>query len=499
MTAPGITKIAINAMGGHGGGVLADWIVETAEAAGYFAQITSVPGFAQRSGATIYYVEICPKTDGMAPPVFALMAVPGDVDIVIASELAEGGRAVLRGLVTPDRTTLITSSHREYTTEEKLTRFDARRNSAAIFENCAKAAKQFIAFDMREAANQSGCLVSAVLLGALAGSGALPFTRESFEATIRHGGVAVDSNLKGFTVGYEQAAKKAQQLPAAPRPRTKAAAELPVVAKERIAAQFPSAVTPVLELGAARLIEYQNTAYALQYLDRLVPVVRVDDPTRNYELTTEVARLLALRMAHEDIIRVADIKTRRRRFEDVARENRLQSIRVWDVREYLAPRPAEIFDLLPAALGRRLAASPWAERILGRFLSGGFTIRTSRLPGFLMLYTIGRLKWLRPYSLAQAEESALIDEWLKLVVESASSYDFALEVAKLLSLVRGYGSTLERGRSNYRAILPAILTLRGRADGAARLASLREAALADEDGKTLEAALATLRPITEAA
>jgi indolepyruvate ferredoxin oxidoreductase beta subunit len=141
MTAPGITKIAINAMGGHGGGVLADWIVETAEAAGYFAQITSVPGFAQRSGATIYYVEICPKTDGMAPPVFALMAVPGDVDIVIASELAEGGRAVLRGLVTPDRTTLITSSHREYTTEEKLTRFDARRNSAAIFENCAKAAK----------------------------------------------------------------------------------------------------------------------------------------------------------------------------------------------------------------------------------------------------------------------------------------------------------------------------------------------------------------------
>lgn len=500
MTVPGITKIAINAMGGHGGGVLADWIVETAEAAGYFAQVTSVPGFAQRSGATIYYVEICPKIDDMAPPVFALMAVPGDVDIVIASELAEGGRAVLRGLVTSDRTTLITSSHREYTTEEKLSRFDARRNSAAIFDSCLQAAKQFIAFDMREAANQSGCLVSAVLLGALAGSGALPFPRDAFKATIRQGGIAVDANLKGFALGYARAANKTQQLPTGPAVRSSDDAHnLPAALKERIAAQFPTSVAPILELGAARLVEYQSAAYAHRYLDRLGPVVKIDDAERNYALTAEVARLLALRMAFEDVIRVADIKTRRRRFEEVIRENRLESAAAWDVTEYFAPRPEEVFGLLPAPIGRRLAASPRAERFFGRFLSGGFKIRTSRLPGFIMLYAIGRLKWLRPYSLAHAEEAAFIDEWLRLIVESASSYDFALEVAKLISLVRGYGSTLERGRGNYQAILPVLHMLRDRADAATLLSALREAALADEDGKALQSALAAMTPLIQAA
>ena len=79
-------NIAILAMGGEGGGVLADWIVDMAEHAGYHAQSTSVPGVAQRTGATIYYVEIFPEIGG-APPVLALMPFPGEVDVVIASEL----------------------------------------------------------------------------------------------------------------------------------------------------------------------------------------------------------------------------------------------------------------------------------------------------------------------------------------------------------------------------------------------------------------------------
>ena len=47
------------------------------------------------------------------------MPLPGDVDIVLASELMEAGRAVQRGLVTPDRTTLIASTHRVYSIAEK--------------------------------------------------------------------------------------------------------------------------------------------------------------------------------------------------------------------------------------------------------------------------------------------------------------------------------------------------------------------------------------------
>src|SRR5918912_810743 len=120
MTQP--IKIAILAMGGEGGGVLADWIVDLGEHNGYIAQTTSVPGVAQRTGATIYYVEMFPKAEAErdgGTPVLALMPLPGDVDVVLASELMEAGRAVQRGLVTPDRTTLIASSHRVFAISEK--------------------------------------------------------------------------------------------------------------------------------------------------------------------------------------------------------------------------------------------------------------------------------------------------------------------------------------------------------------------------------------------
>src|SRR5689334_24125198 len=84
-------NIAILAMGGEGGGVLADWIVDMAEREGYAAQSTSVPGVAQRTGTTVYYVEFHPEPRAFGisdkSPVLALMPVAGDVDIVISSEL----------------------------------------------------------------------------------------------------------------------------------------------------------------------------------------------------------------------------------------------------------------------------------------------------------------------------------------------------------------------------------------------------------------------------
>ena len=61
--------LAILAMGGEGGGVLADWIVAVAEDANYYAQATSVAGVAQRTGATVYYVEIFPRSPDGPPSV----------------------------------------------------------------------------------------------------------------------------------------------------------------------------------------------------------------------------------------------------------------------------------------------------------------------------------------------------------------------------------------------------------------------------------------------
>jgi indolepyruvate ferredoxin oxidoreductase beta subunit len=116
-------SILIAALGGEGGGVMADWLMEAATRSGLPAQATSIPGVAQRTGATTYYLEIFPakKSDlGGRDPVLSLTPSPGNVDIMVASELVEAGRAMANGFVSPDRTTLIASTHRIYATVEKM-------------------------------------------------------------------------------------------------------------------------------------------------------------------------------------------------------------------------------------------------------------------------------------------------------------------------------------------------------------------------------------------
>ena len=104
-------RLLIAALGGEGGGVLASWITDAAVNEGLAAQRTSIPGVAQRTGATTYYIELIAGTEGRRP-VMALNPTPGEVDLVVASELMEAARVVQGGFVTPQRTCVIASTHR---------------------------------------------------------------------------------------------------------------------------------------------------------------------------------------------------------------------------------------------------------------------------------------------------------------------------------------------------------------------------------------------------
>ena len=79
--------ILIAALGGEGGGVLADWLVQCARLQGLPVQATSVPGVAQRTGATSYYIEMLREpVSGPETPVFGLTPVAGRVDVLVASD-----------------------------------------------------------------------------------------------------------------------------------------------------------------------------------------------------------------------------------------------------------------------------------------------------------------------------------------------------------------------------------------------------------------------------
>ncbi|KAG8148559.1 indolepyruvate oxidoreductase subunit beta family protein [Burkholderia catarinensis] len=482
-------KMAILAMGGEGGGVLADWIVDLGESNGYVAQTTSVPGVAQRTGATIYYVEMFPGVDAAASraPVLALMPMPGDVDIVLASELMEAGRAVQRGIVTADRTTLVASSHRVYSIGEKAAMGDGRVDSDTLVRQSRRAAKRFVHFNMADVAERTGSVISAVLFGALCAADVLPFSRAQFEATIERGGVGVKPSIKAFDAGFERARQDdAAPPPAASRSAAeRAAPRHPAVAAlvER-ARRYPGDASMLAIEGVRRLIDYQDVAYAGLYLDRL-DALRATSGGSDARLLAETARHLALWMSYEDTIRVADLKTRASRFERVRGEVRAKADQILQINEFMHPRVEEIAETLPAALGRWLLRPHAMHRFVGRFAREGRVVGTSSLGGFLTLYLLARWRCWRRITLRFVLENQRIETWLERVrALAATDPALALETSQCQRLVKGYGDTHARGLRNYETLM-AVVDRHGTSMKPATLRELRDAALADEHGNAL--------------
>jgi indolepyruvate ferredoxin oxidoreductase, beta subunit len=497
--------LTIAALGGQGGGVVTDWLVITARRAGYFVQATSVPGVAQRTGATIYYLEFFPRSD--APdgrePIMALMPNPGDVDIVVASEWMEAGRAINRGLVTQDRTTLIASTHRDYTIGEKIALGDGRASSRELFEIAAAASKKLIGFDMVKVADAAGGRISAVILGSIAGAGVLPWGIEEYHHAIKESGVGVEASLAAFEAGrLATIAAAAKPLTAAGWPDSHGTIDssdytLQAVSaqlRQRIESRFPAALRELLGMVAARLSDYQDDAYAGLFLDRIERVAAIDTFASNdAKLTAATARSLGLWMSFEDVMRVAQLKTRRGRAERIRREVKAQPQDLVEVREFVKPRAEEICGTLPAGLGRRLMASGRARRMLARFTAGR-RISTTSISGFALLRGIAALRRFRRGSLRYQIENQRIEAWLIEIAEIAPrNHDLAVELAECQTLVKGYGDTHERGWSSFSQLSSLAPSLVSDPKGAARLRALREAALADDSGVQLERAIAALR------
>lgn len=496
-------KIAILAMGGQGGGVLADWLVDMAEHANWWAQTTSVPGVAQRTGATIYYVELLPEADVKAagrPPALALMPTPGDVDLVVASELMEGGRAIQRQLVSPDRTTLITSSHRSYAVGEKSAPGNGISDPNKVIEAGRECAKRFMCFDLQALADKAGSVISASLFGAIAGSGALPFTREEFEETIRRGGLGVENSLKAFANGFDAASNAPAQAElldlSRPMPEVPTSANHSGISKllDSIRQDFPEAAQPMLVAGLRRTIDFQDIAYGRQYLKTLKELNQLDaqhgGAAKQWALTIAAARYVAVAMAYDDVIRVADLKTRGERFERVQKEIGVKQGQLIYTTEYMHPQLDEICGTMPAPLGRWVLNSSGMRRVIEPFCRKGRFLKTGTLSGFLLLYGLSGMRRFRRSTLRHKVERQSLDSWLDLIRQSVvSDYDLAVEVVECRRLVKGYSDTHVRGSSKYLKLLDAAQQLSGQSGAAQKLQQLRDAALADAEGTKLDSML----------
>jgi indolepyruvate ferredoxin oxidoreductase, beta subunit len=584
-------SVAILALGGEGGGVLADWIVATAEAAGFEAQTTSVAGVAQRTGATVYYLEMLPPigevdTDERPrvrdTPVMSIFPTPGEVDVVIASELMESGRAVQRGFSTADRTTLITSTSRVYSIDEKIALSDGRVDDRALIEGARAASKRLVADDFMSLAEDAGSVISSSLLGALAGSEALPFSREAYEEAIKASGRGVEASLAAFASGYEAAKRQGEDEANAETQASAAAAghadpfadadapgadvltdataqptsmdatadsiELSVVpggtaatldsntsekdppgaipgsARARAGEEYKSKqererneqagsdpgamVGPALRdlaeqvkglpLGARsmtlhgliRTAVFQDKAYAERYLARVKRFAAVDQDPEGGELTREAARHVALWMAYQDTIQVAQQKIRRGRMQRIRDEAKVRDNQLMEVREYLHPQIDEIIDTMPTWLGNPLSKSASFRRVVYITTNKGMVLNTSSVGGYTLLNIMARVRPLRPRTVRFIREQEEIDRWMdKALAIAPTDQELATEIVKLQHVLKGYGSTYEHGSESFALLMGAADDLAGSPGAGPRLAELHEAALADEDGAKLKAEL----------
>ncbi|APE45121.1 indolepyruvate oxidoreductase subunit B [Sulfitobacter alexandrii] len=514
-----IIKLAVMAVGGQGGGVLTNWIEALARSQGYVCQATSVAGVAQRTGATIYYIEMAKKAD--LEPVFALAPAGGDVDVLIAAEMIEVGRAIMRGFVTPDRTTLIGSTHRALAVSEKMTPGDGIADADEVRAAAEVASQKLVLADMDGLAVAQGSVISSSLFGALAGSGALPFPRSAFEDAIRASGKGVEASLRAFAAGYDAAqlgvdtgdGPEEGKAPELSGPQPKAGGLTAPEETERAPAltgpdremdrwtellgraeALPDPVREIAVPGLMKVVDFQDCTYGEAYLDRVEEIVEKDTAERDWLLAATAAKYIANAMAYDDIIRVADLKTRAPRMARIQTEMGAKEGQLMELTEFFHPRSEEIVSLLPARLGARWEANPRRMAQIDRWFNKGRRLRTHSLRSFLLLHFLGGLKGYRVKTRRHEVEMAHLEQWLKDSLEPLSEdYALSVELLKNRRLIKGYSDTHARGLTKFATVMNAAKLLRGREDAAEWMNRIREAALQDAEGKALEGAIQTVR------
>ena len=126
--------------------------------------------------------------------------------------------------------------------------------------------------------------------------------------------------------------------------------------------------------------------------------------------------------------------------------------------------------------------SSFLKKILSPLFRTGRNIRTTNAGGFLLLYVVSRLRFMRRTTWRYQRQRTFINDWLDRVTSAAcDDYEYGLSIARSIEMVKGYGETYDRGLSRYQAVVEG--------GDAETVRALHQAALVDEKGKAFDAAL----------
>jgi len=498
-------SILICALGGEGGGVLTQWIVDAARLSGFPAQATSIPGVAQRTGATTYYIEIFPeslKDIGSQEIVFGLNPLPGQLDLLISSELLEAARQVSNGMSSKSKTMVISSTGRVLTTAEKMHLGDGRVDSKQLISLIDQFSQSNYFVDMVSMTQQASTVISSVMLGCMAASGLLPIEADAFKQVIGEGSQSQKASLKGFNLGLQAIEQQRQQLAYLGSVLTanegkvqlnQPVSELKSFLSQERKDRYPKALQELLDLALQRLTNYQNRDYAELFLSRLDRIFDAEQAqsAQSHSVTEETLKRLAVLMCFDDLVHVAQLKMSVSRFERVSKEVKAGESDLLKIYDHFKPGVEELAAMLPMNLANRLLSWSAARQSKGLSpLSFPLKLGSHTIHGVLMLKILSACKFLRPMSSRYHDEQVLIEKWVDLVVDGTKrSENLGLQIAKCASLIKGYGSTHARSRENFTHIMDHVVNNPQFADAqdcADAIALARATAMKDEGGRVFD-------------
>jgi indolepyruvate ferredoxin oxidoreductase beta subunit len=504
--------VLVAAVGGQGGQLFSQWLFDAAKIAGFAPVGVGLPGLSQREGATVYYLEFFARPEETA--FFSPFPEKGRVQVLIGLELLELLRALREGYLADDGA-IIGSTHRVLTADEKLPLKGGFITAEQVLPLLQQMGRRCVVFDAVQAAGLAGLserAANAILFGALAASGILPFPPDAFRRAIEHYGVAVAFNLRAFEFGMRfrewQAQLRASDGAAADEWASLPEPKLPTDIQRRMETlSVDDELAMTLRYAARWLCHYQDARYFAKYLDK-VQAIYEQERGRDGDLlvTKEVARILALRMAYEDAVRVAQLKTERQRFARLRKEHRLSDDTVYRVVDFFSPDWDELTGLLPLRMTNdqcindqcgndqchndqchndQCGNDQWAMPLLPsqaeelRRPALQLRVETSSLSGYLLVRALLLFKPLRPYSRRFRKEWAAIEAWLEAVREAMDvDRDLAFLVARSGEMVRGYGRTRRKTLAAWHAFTAFLKTLQRQGLPMAEIVSLGEQFLA---------------------
>ena len=448
-------SILITALGGEGGGTLMTWILDCARKHDLFVQGTSVPGVAQRTGSTSYYIEICESNYEVGKePVLSMYPIAGMVDLVVSSELLETARVMERGFVHPDRTTLVSSNSRKLTNTEKSDLYDGMFASNKIIETGTKMSKNSIFLDLQNIAEKASTIISSPMFGAIAATKILPWEKEISESVFDANEFGKNS-LEGFRLAFDKISNKNVILENKGIDKESNKAD-----KISISIDVPESLKKIIYLSMERCKEYQNMEYANLFLNRICELInKIDQKNKNsLSIIENSARRLCLWMVYEDISRVAQLKISKNRVEKIKKEVNLKNDQLLIVKDYFKPGVDEIIAIMPNRLGKWLSNNKKLFKLFP-FVGKGIKINVLSISGYILMRILSSIRKIRPYSYRYIQESKEIDLWLEAMKYSLEkSTKFADQLSNLPHLLKGYGDTWIRGKEKYSKVFNTLVS-----------------------------------------